>query len=168
LANSIDDADPFHQRNTIGHYLVFFLGAYTKRSSFISHEGDYKNPTQIFGTILRDLVLRYKYDVFRANSNGTTVVSYCFRHLSVRHPARSLLVKIIRERVEHEKIGLRKLVHSGCPFLRRCGVVLDIQREIKLLVLMNEAKSVYKYVAARELYQRSPLDLATFLANHEK
>uniref|UniRef100_A0A6C0BP16 Uncharacterized protein n=1 Tax=viral metagenome TaxID=1070528 RepID=A0A6C0BP16_9ZZZZ len=164
FAHAIDSADPFEHQNTIGHYLVFFLGAYTKTCAFLTPSDEhYKMRAQVFGTILRDLVLKYDYDVFTRNKNGTSVVSYCFQRLHARHPARRLLVKIVREKVDQEKKQARQLVAHGCPFLRRCGLVPDMQREIKLLVLMDRVQSVYKLVALRELYYHAVTDLAVLL-----
>jgi len=126
LLDAPDDSDIFAQKNTAAHYLIFFLGSYGTL-----HPAAFRT----FVGLLRLFVLDFGCNICLPNSNGTTVLSFALRCSSV---TRCVVCSLWREKVDCEKRIAREFLAHPDPVLARCGLVPDIQRELKLRNMMNK------------------------------
>lgn len=139
LVNSVDTSDVFQQQNTVAHYLAFFLGSYAKHDPVAC---------DTFSELLGRLVLDFGCDLTLPNAKGATVLSF-----AKNKKISGVIMDIIRAKIDDEKRKARAFLEKPDPVFERCGLIRDMQREIKLTSLMDRVKTVYKLIALREIRQ---------------
>jgi len=180
LLNARDGSDIFGQGNTAAHYLVFFLGSYGGLPTATDSSSSTAATFRTFVALLRLITLRFHCNLLMANSKGTTALSFAFRWNTV---SRRVMFSICRERVNAEKRAALDILNRADPLLTRCGVVRDIQRDIKLRVLTDrlcdthnnangtfgDSNNLFKRIALAEIQRRQPFsvsELASQLTSH--
>lgn len=141
LVNSVNELDVFDQRNTLAHYIVFFLGGYVRHETV---------GYRFFVALLRLLVFEFGCNISLPNANGSTVLSFALKWKTL---SRRIVFSICREKIDAEKRTIIDLLSVPDPIFSRCGMIPDMQRELKLRVLQDRVKATTELATSGQLFK---------------